>query len=135
MANGGDVTAEVVEQTRHEVVEMLKREMKPEFLNRVDEIVMFEPLSEKNIAEIVDIQLAKVYKMLKASGIELRVTDNAREWIAHSGFDVAYGARPVKRVIQREVVNELSKRILAAVIDKSRPIVVECKGDGLTFGN
>ncbi len=135
MANGGDVTAEVVEQTRREVVEMLKREMKPEFLNRVDEIVMFEPLSEKNIAEIVDIQLAKVHKMLKASGIELRVTDNARKWIAHTGFDVAYGARPVKRVIQREVVNELSKRILAAVIDKSRPIVVDCKGDGLTFGN
>ena len=133
MANGGDVTAEVVEQTRREVVEMLKREMKPEFLNRVDEIVMFEPLSEKNIAEIVDIQLAKVHKMLKASGIELRVTDNARKWIAHTGFDVAYGARPVKRVIQREVVNELSKRILAAVIDRSRPIVVDCKGEGLVF--
>ena len=135
MANGGDVTAEVVEQTRREVVEMLKRELKPEFLNRVDEIVMFEPLSEKNIAEIVDIQLAKVHKMLKEVGVELRVSEKARGWIAHTGFDVAYGARPVKRVIQREVVNELSKRILAAVIDKSRPIVVDCRNELLTFEN
>ena len=135
MANGGDVSAEVVEQTRREVVEMLKHELKPEFLNRVDEIVMFEPLSEKNIAEIVDIQLNKVHKMLKDVGIELRVTDRARKWIAHAGFDVAYGARPVKRVIQREVVNELSKRILAASVDKNRPIVVDCKEDSLTFEN
>jgi len=135
MANGGDVTTEVVEQTRREVVEMLKRELKPEFLNRVDEIVMFEPLSEKNIAEIVDIQLAKVYKMLKDVGVEMRVTDNARRWIAHAGFDVAYGARPVKRVIQREVVNELSKRILAAVIDKSKPIIIDVAKDKLSFSN
>ena len=135
MANGGDVTAEVVEQTRREVVEMLKRELKPEFLNRVDEIVMFEPLNEKNIAEIVDIQLAKVYKMLKDVGVEMRVTDKARGWIAHAGFDVAYGARPVKRVIQREVINELSKRILAAIIDKSKPIVIDVVGDNLSFSN
>ena len=135
MANGGDVTAEVVEQTRREVVEMLKRELKPEFLNRVDEIVMFEPLNEKNIAEIVDIQLAKVYKMLKDVGVEMRVTDKARGWIAHAGFDVAYGARPVKRVIQREVINELSKRILAAIIDKSKPIVIDVVGDNLSFRN
>ena len=135
MANGGDVTTEVVEQTRREVVEMLKRELKPEFLNRVDEIVMFEPLSEKNIAEIVDIQLAKVYKMLKDVGVEMRVTDNARRWIAHAGFDVAYGARPVKRVIQREVVNELSKRILAAIIDKSKPIIIDVAKDKLSFSN
>ena len=135
MANGGDVTTEVVEQTRREVIEMLKRELKPEFLNRVDEIVMFEPLSEKNIAEIVDIQLAKVYKMLKDVGVEMRVTDNARSWIAHAGFDVAYGARPVKRVIQREVVNELSKRILAAIIDKSKPIIIDVAKDKLSFSN
>ena len=135
MANGGDVTAEVVEQTRREVVEMLKRELKPEFLNRVDEIVMFEPLSEKNITEIVDMQLAKVYKMLKDVGVEMRVTDNARRWIAHTGFDVAYGARPVKRVIQREVINELSKRILAAIIDKSKPIVIDVADDKLSFSN
>ena len=135
ITNGGDVSNEVVEQTRREVVEMLKKELKPEFLNRVDEIVMFEPLSERNIAEIVDIQLNKVHKMLKDVGVELRVTDNARKWIAHTGFDVAYGARPVKRVIQREVVNELSKRILATIIDRTKPIVVDCREDNLTFEN
>ncbi len=135
MANGGDVTPEIVEQTRHEVVEMLKKSLKPEFINRVDEIVMFEPLSEKNIAEIVDIQLQRVHRMLKDTGIELRVTDKARRWIAHTGFDVAYGARPVKRVIQREVINELSKRILAAIVDRTKPIVVDCREDRLIFEN
>ena len=73
--------------------------------------------------------------MLKDVGVELRVTDNARKWIAHTGFDVAYGARPVKRVIQREVVNELSKRILATIIDRTKPIVVDCREDNLTFEN
>ena len=131
----GEVSAEIVEDTRREVVEQLKMHLKPEFLNRIDEIVMFEPLSERNILEIVDIQLAIVHKMLKQSGIELRVTDKARKWIAHIGYDAAYGARPVKRVIQREVINELSKRILAGKVDRSQPIVIDCTGDELTFKN
>ena len=134
-ADGGTVSEETLNHLRHDIVEMLKRELKPEFLNRVDEIVMFEPLGERQIAEIVDIQLAKVHKMLKDIGIELRVTDKARQWIAHTGYDVAYGARPVKRVIQREVVNELSKRILAAIVDRTKPIVVDCREDRLTFEN
>ena len=100
-----------------------------------DEIVMFEPLSEKDILKIVDIQLGIVHKMLKQSGIELRVTDKARELIAHIGYDAAYGARPVKRVIQREVINELSKRILAGKIDKSQPIIIDCVGEELSFKN
>ncbi len=132
---GGEVSAEVVEETRREVVEQLKQQLKPEFLNRIDEIVMFEPLSEKDILKIVDIQLGIVHKMLKQSGVELRVTEKARKWIAHIGFDAAYGARPVKRVIQREVINELSKRILAAQIDKSQPIVIDCVGEELSFKN
>ena len=135
MNEGGEVSAEIVEDTRREVVEQLKMHLKPEFLNRIDEIVMFEPLSERNILEIVDIQLAIVHKMLKQSGIELRVTDKARKWIAHIGYDAAYGARPVKRVIQREVINELSKRILAGKVDRSQPIVIDCVGDELTFKN
>ena len=135
MNDGGEVSAEIVEDTRREVVEQLKMHLKPEFLNRIDEIVMFEPLSERNILEIVDIQLAIVHKMLKQSGIELRVTDKARKWIAHIGYDAAYGARPVKRVIQREVINELSKRILAGKVDRSQPIVIDCIGDELTFKN
>ena len=134
-ADGGTISEETLKHLRHDIVEMLKRELKPEFLNRVDEIVMFEPLGERQIAEIVDIQLAKVHKMLKDIGIELRVTDKARQWIAHTGYDVAYGARPVKRVIQREVVNELSKRILAAIVDRTKPIVVDCREDRLTFEN
>ncbi len=135
MSEGGEVPAEIVEDTRREVVEQLKQHLKPEFLNRIDEIVMFEPLSEKDIYKIVDIQLAIVHKMLKQSGVELRVTEKARKWIAHIGYDAAYGARPVKRVIQREVINELSKRILAGKIDKSKPIIIDCEGETLTFKN
>jgi ATP-dependent Clp protease ATP-binding subunit ClpB len=135
MNKEGEVSEDIVELTRNEVIEQLKQHLKPEFLNRIDEIVMFEPLSEKNILEIVDIQLGIVHKMLKQSGIELRVTDKAREWIAHIGYDVAYGARPVKRVIQREVINELSKRILAGKVDKSKPIVIDTSSDELSFSN
>ena len=135
MSEGGEVPAEIVEDTRREVIEQLKQQLKPEFLNRIDEIVMFEPLSEKDISKIVDIQLAIVYKMLKQSGIELRVTDKARAWIAHIGYDATYGARPVKRVIQREVINELSKRILAGRVDKSKPIVIDLSADELSFNN
>ena len=131
----GTLSDEVVESTRNEVIEQLKMHLKPEFLNRIDEIVMFEPLTEREIAKIVDIQLAIVHKMLKQSGIELRVTDKAREWIAHIGYDATYGARPVKRVIQREVINELSKRILAGRVDKTQPIVIDCVGNELSFRN
>ena len=129
------MSEDVIELTRNEVVEQLKMHLKPEFLNRIDEIVMFEPLSEKDILQIVDIQLSIIHKMLKQSGIELRVTDSARRWIAHIGYDAAYGARPVKRVIQREVINELSKRILAGKVDKSQPIVIDVVSDELSFNN
>ena len=131
----GALSDEVVESTRNEVLEQLKQHLKPEFLNRIDEIVMFEPLTEKEISKIVDIQLSIVHKMLKHSGIELRVTDKARAWIAHIGYDATYGARPVKRVIQREVINELSKRILAGRVDKTQPIVIDCVGNELSFKN
>ena len=135
MNKDGEVSEDVIELTRNEVIEQLKMHLKPEFLNRIDEIVMFEPLSEKDISKIVDIQLGIVHKMLKQSGIELRVTDKAREWIAHIGYDAAYGARPVKRVIQREVINELSKRILAGRVDKSQPIIIDCTNNELSFKN
>ena len=135
MSEGGEVSADIVEDTRREVVEQLKQHLKPEFLNRIDEIVVFEPLSEKDILKIVDIQLGIVHKMLKQSGVELRVTDKARAWIAHIGYDAAYGARPVKRVIQREVINELSKRILAGRVDKSQPIIIDCENNALSFKN
>ena len=135
LATTDGLSDEVIESTRNEVIEQLKQHLKPEFLNRIDEIVMFEPLTEKDIAKIVDIQLGIVHKMLKQSGIELRVTDKARRWIAHIGYDATYGARPVKRVIQREVINELSKRILAGRVDKTQPIVIDCVENELTFQN
>ena len=132
---GNKISPEVVEKTRLEVIEQLKMQLKPEFLNRIDEIVMFEPLTHKGIERIVDIQLGIVRRMLSENGIRLEYSDKAREWIASAGYDPLYGARPVKRVIQRYVVNDLSKRILAGEVDRSKPIAIDAGQDGLTFSN
>ena len=134
-AAGDKISPQTVEQTRDEVIELLKQQLKPEFLNRVDEIVMFEPLSRADIAKIVDIQLSLIARMLRENGIELHYPDAAREWIAAAGFDPLYGARPIKRTIQREVVNTLSKRILAGEVERSRPIEIDAGDNGLTFKN
>ncbi|MDE7005843.1 MAG: ATP-dependent chaperone ClpB [Alistipes sp.] len=134
-ADGKRLDPEVVEKTRGEVVDLLKQHLKPEFLNRIDEIVMFEPLTHADIERIVDIQLGIVRKMLAGNGIVLEYTDKARRWIADAGFDPLYGARPVKRTIQRYVVNDLSKRILAGEVDRSKPIRIDSADDGLTFEN
>ena len=133
--DGKKVPEEVVERTRREVIDLLKQQLKPEFLNRIDEIVMFEPLTRRDIERIVDIQLGHVRKMLAENGIRLEYTDRAREWIAAAGYDPLYGARPVKRTIQRYVVNDLSKRILAGEVDRSKPISIDASADGLTFAN
>ena len=133
--DGNKISPEVVEKTRLEVIEQLKMQLKPEFLNRIDEIVMFEPLTHKDIERIVDIQLGIVRRMLSENGIRLEYSDKAREWIASAGYDPLYGARPVKRVIQRYVVNDLSKRILAGEVDRSKPIAIDAGQDGLTFSN
>ena len=134
-AAGDTVSPELVESTRDEVVELLKQQLKPEFLNRVDEIVMFEPLSRADIEKIVDIQLHIVERMLHENGISLSVSAAAKRWIADAGFDPLYGARPIKRTIQREVVNTLSKRILAGEVDRSRPIAIDVDDNGLRFSN
>ncbi len=134
-ADGKRLDPEVVERTRDEVVDLLKQHLKPEFLNRIDEIVMFEPLTHADIERIVDIQLGIVRKMLLGNGIVLEYTEAARRWIADAGFDPLYGARPVKRTIQRYVVNDLSKRILAGEVDRSKPIRIDAADDGLTFEN
>ncbi len=134
-AAGDHVTQQTIDATRDEVVELLKQQLKPEFLNRVDEIVMFEPLSRADIEKIVDIQLSIIGRMLRENGIELHCTEAARKWIATTGFDPLYGARPIKRTIQREVVNTLSKRILAGDVDRSRPIEIDADDNGLTFKN
>ncbi len=131
----GNVPAEVVEQTRRDVIDLLKQQLKPEFLNRIDEIVMFEPLTERDIEKIVDIQMTAIGKMLSHNGIRLEYTDAAKRWIATAGYDAMFGARPVKRVIQREVINELSKRILAGDVNRDKPIRIDAGKEGLTFGN
>ena len=131
----GQVSEEVVERTRRDVVEMLKMQLKPEFLNRIDEIVMFEPLTRADIERIVDIQMGIISRMLQHNGITLEYTAAAREAIAQMGYDPLYGARPVKRTIQREVVNDLSKRILAGEVDRARPITIDVEAGCLTFRN
>ena len=131
----GEVPAEVVEKTRDEVVELMKQVLKPEFINRIDEIVMFTPLTKKDTLEIVDIQIAGIERMLHHNGIELRVDKKAREWLAEEGYDPVYGARPVKRAIQQNLVNELSKEILAGTVDREKPVEVSADANGLTFKN
>ena len=114
---------------------MLKQTIRPEFLNRIDEIIMFTPLNENEIKDIVRLQLSSVTKMLKEAGITLEVTDKAIDFIASEGFDPEFGARPVKRAIQRYLLNDLSKQLLSMTVDRSKPIIVERDSDGLKFRN
>ncbi len=125
----------VVDETKKQVLELLKKTIRPEFLNRIDEIIMFTPLNEKEIREIVGLQLNAVKKMVEKNGIDLQFTDAALDFISHEGYDPQFGARPVKRVIQRYVLNELSKEILSGHVDRSRPIVIDRTNDGLIFKN
>ena len=123
------------EQTSQQVIELLKQTIRPEFLNRIDETIMFTPLNEKQIRDIVSMQIAGVHKMLMDSGIDLRVTDDAIDYIAHEGYDPQFGARPVKRALQRLVLNELSKAIISGKVDHQRPVIVELRDGELQFKN
>ncbi len=131
----GALSAEVLERTRRDVVDMLKQQLKPEFVNRIDEIVMFEPLTMADIERIVELQMNSVSRMLQRSGVKLEYSEAARKLLARWGYDPMYGARPVKRVIQREVINSLSRRILAGEIDRSRAIRIDANGESLRFSN
>jgi ATP-dependent Clp protease ATP-binding subunit ClpB len=126
---------EVIESTKNEVLELLKQTIRPEFLNRIDEVIMFTPLNKKEILGIVKMQIQHVEKMLAQNGIKLVVTKDALNFIAEEGYDPQFGARPVKRIIQRYLLNLLSKEIIAQKIDKEKPIVVDMKGDTLSFKN
>lgn len=126
---------EVVEQTKQQVLDMLKQTIRPEFLNRIDETIMFTPLNEAEIEEIVGLQVKSVQKMLSANGITLEVTPAALKFLAEEGYDPEFGARPVKRVIHRLVLNRLSKDILAQTVDKEKPIVIDVEKDDLVFRN
>ena len=126
---------EVLERTKGQGLELLKKSIRPEFLNRIDEIIMFTPLNEQEIHQIVSLQLNGVKRMLDKNGITLEFTDAAVDFIAHEGFDPQFGARPVKRVIQKYVLNELSKEILSGHVNRERAIVIDRAGDALQFRN
>ena len=126
---------QVIEHTRNQVLELLKKTIRPEFLNRIDETIMFTPLNEEEIRQIVNLQLKGVAAMLAANGIVLEFTDEALSFIAQEGYDPQFGARPVKRVIQKYVLNELSKEILSRKIDRNQVITIAKKGQGLEFVN
>lgn len=126
---------ETIERTKNDVMDLLKQTIRPEFLNRIDETVMFTPLNKKEIQEIVDLQVNAVKKMLASNGITLNVTIPALELLAEDGYDPEFGARPVKRTIQRMVLNQLSKDILAGTVNRESPITIDVKGDNLIFKN
>ena len=125
----------VIEETKKEVMSMLKKTIRPEFLNRIDETIMFLPLNKEEIEQIVMLQINGIKNMLAGNGITLEMTDEAVRFIASTGYDPEFGARPVKRAIQRYLLNDLSKKLLSQEVDRSKPIIVETAGDGLKFRN
>ena len=126
---------EIVTTTKQDVMDRLKQIIRPEFLNRIDETVMFTPLDKKEILEIVNIQVKSVQRMLTSNGITLNVTKQALELLADDGYDPEFGARPVKRTIQRLVLNQLSKDILSQKVDREHPITIDAEDDELVFKN
>lgn len=126
---------ETIERTKEQVIELLKQTIRPEFLNRIDETIMFTPLNAKEIEEIVGLQVRGIQKMLSTNGVTLEVTPAAMHFLAEEGYDPEFGARPVKRAIHRLVLNRLSKDILAQKVDKDRPIVIDVKDENLVFEN
>ncbi len=117
--------AEVMRKTRDQVWEMMKQSVRPEFLNRVDDTIMFSPLNREDIRKIAQLQLAHLDERLRKQGIELRATNEAIDWIAEAGFDPQFGARPINRVIQKRIMNELSKKLIAGEIDREQPVVLD----------
>ena len=125
----------MIEETKKEVLSMLKKTIRPEFLNRIDETIMFLPLNREEIEQIVMLQIDGIKNMLAENGVTLQMTDDAIRFIASTGYDPEFGARPVKRAIQRYLLNDLSKKLLSQEVDRSKPIIVETGGDGLVFRN
>lgn len=124
-----------LEKAKIEIMGLLKQTVRPEFLNRIDDIIMFEPLTQSDLARIVELQLKSVQKLLSAQGITLDATPEAKAWLAKRGFDPQFGARPVKRVIQREVLNALSKAILSGELKTESIILIDCFDHELVFRN
>lgn len=132
---GGVVTPELIERSKNEVMGMLRKTIRPEFLNRIDEIVTFTPLDREQINEIVKLQFANIQRTLAESDITINITPAAINWIGNAGFDAMYGARPIKRALQTYVLNDLSKKILADEVSKDRPLLVDALPSGLVFRN
>ena len=126
---------EVVERTKVEVMNLLRQTIRPEFLNRIDEVIMFEPLMKKEIKGIIRLQLESLKTLVAQSGINLQFSDYAMDYLAENGYDPQFGARPLKRLIQKEIVNQLSKRILAGDIDKTKPVLVDVFDGTVVFRN
>ena len=124
-----------VDKSRNEVLQLLKQSVRPEFLNRIDDIIMFTPLSESNIRNIVSLQLQSIFRMIAKEDIILNATDGAVDYLAKKGFDPQFGARPVKRVIQKEVLNQLSKEILSGKLQRDAVILLDVCDDKLVFKN
>jgi ATP-dependent Clp protease ATP-binding subunit ClpB len=124
----------IYEDTREKVFELMRQTIRPEFLNRIDEVIMFTPLSRDQIKEIVRIQIAIIQKQV-AGQLTLELTEKAISWIADKGYDPQFGARPVKRLIQKEILNELSKEILAGTIRANVPLIIDADEGGLKFSN
>ena len=125
----------IIDSTRTTVMDMLKKTIRPEFLNRIDETIMFLPLTQTEISKVVSLQLERAKQMLEPQGFTLQWTDSAVDYLAQVGYDPEFGARPVKRAIQRYVLNDLSKAILAETVSREKPIIIDYFGDGLVFRN
>jgi ATP-dependent Clp protease ATP-binding subunit ClpB len=123
------------EQLRKELFMLLRKSLRPEFLNRVDEIVMFKPLNLSQIKDIVEIQLTNIKKILEGNNLKLEVSDNAVSWLAKHGFDPQMGARPVKRLIQKEIINELSKELISGRISREDTVLIDLDKDHLSFAS
>ncbi len=126
---------QIIEETKTDVLGMLKKSIRPEFLNRIDETIMFLPLTKSEIADVVRLQVSSVQKMLQPQGFEFNVTDAAIDFLANVGYDPEFGARPVKRAVQRYILNDLSKKILSEEVSREQPIVVDADANGLIFKN
>jgi ATP-dependent Clp protease ATP-binding subunit ClpB len=125
----------VLERTKSEVLELLKQTVRPEFLNRIDEVIMFTPLTRADVKSIIQMQLSQIQRKLAESGVRISLSEYAMSWIVEQGYDPAFGARPVKRVLQKELVNELAKQLLAGKINKEKEVIADYFGQGLVFRN
>lgn len=132
---GGQITPELMESSKNDVMQLLRKTIRPEFLNRIDEIVMFTPLGKSEIERIVELQFNTIQKRLAENGISISATPKAIKWLSNAGFDAMYGARPVKRALQNYVLNDLSRRILSEDVTKDKPLIVDADDNGLIFRN